>query len=43
MVLTQGWVNGISIGIVVVAVARLWEWPSWWRRHRARRKLDDMG
>ena len=24
MVLTQGWVNGISIGIVVVAVARLW-------------------
>ena len=38
MVLTQGWVNGLSIGIVAVAVARLWRWPSWWKRYREQRK-----
>jgi hypothetical protein len=38
MVLTQGWVNGLAIGIVGVAVARLWKWPSRWRRYRGERK-----
>jgi hypothetical protein len=38
MVLTQGWVNAVSIGIVGAAVARLWKWPSWWNRYRAGRK-----
>ena len=42
MVLTQGWVNGVAIGIVAVAVARLWK-PSWWKRYRASRKRDDVG
>jgi hypothetical protein len=43
MVLTQGWVNGVAIGIVAVAVARLWKWPSWWKRYRASRKRGDVG
>ena len=43
MVLTQGWVNAVSIGIVGVAVARLWKWPSWWNRYRAHRKSGGVG
>jgi hypothetical protein len=43
MVLTQGCVNGVAIGIVAVAVARLWKWPSWWKRYRASRKRGDLG
>jgi hypothetical protein len=35
MVTTQGWVNGVSIAIVTVALVRLWKWPSGWRRLRA--------
>jgi hypothetical protein len=43
MVLTQGWVNAVAIGIVGVAVARLWKWPSWWNRYRAHRKSGNVG
>jgi hypothetical protein len=42
MVLTQGWVNGVAVGIVAVSVARLWKWPSWWKRYRASRKSGDF-
>jgi hypothetical protein len=43
MVLTQGWVNAVSIGIVGAAVARLWKWPSWWNQYRAHRKSGGVG
>jgi hypothetical protein len=43
MVLTQGWVNAVSIGIVGAAVARLWKWPSLWKRYRAHGKSGHVG
>ncbi|HEY6447089.1 MAG TPA: hypothetical protein VIY53_11555 [Acidobacteriaceae bacterium] len=41
MVLTQSWVNAVSIGIVGAALWRLWGWPAVFRRHGRLRACGD--